>query len=198
MTVFILLVDQETHQANVRQTSDRDLIAKYASGDRSAFDALYREYYPRVYGYCFRLLRESGEVDDLVQSIFERALQSMETIRNPDAFYAWLFTIARNEVYGLLRARKTKPRTVPLEVSDEMWEEESMHENYIKKETSDIVIGLIHKLKPEYREVLVLRQYEQLSYAEIAEITGDTVSSVESRLFKARRALAKALTRYLT
>jgi RNA polymerase sigma-70 factor (ECF subfamily) len=66
----------------------------------------------------------------------------------------------------------------------------------VRKETTEIVELVLNQLKVEYREVLVLRQYDKLSYAEIAAITGNTVSSVESRLFKARKALAKKLAPY--
>lgn len=66
----------------------------------------------------------------------------------------------------------------------------------MNSETVEIVRGMIALLKPDYREVLILREYEQLSYSEIAEVTGDTESSVKSRLFKARKTLLKKLKPY--
>ena len=74
-----------------------------------------------------------------------------------------------------------------------VWGEETPLEIVIGEERTKLVQRVLGKLKPEYREVLLLREYEQLSYAEIAEVTGDTESSVKSRLFKARRALARKL-----
>ncbi len=78
---------------------------------------------------------------------------------------------------------------------EEVWTDE-VHEDMVRGETVEIVQQMIALLKPEYREVLVLREYEQLSYAEIAGVTGVTESSVKSRLFKARKALFQKLKPY--
>jgi RNA polymerase sigma-70 factor (ECF subfamily) len=82
---------------------------------------------------------------------------------------------------------------ISIEEEDDLWSEETPHEQVVRKELTELVELHLNQLKIEYREVLVLRQYDKLSYAEIAAITGVTVSSVESRLFKARKALAKKL-----
>jgi RNA polymerase sigma-70 factor (ECF subfamily) len=73
---------------------------------------------------------------------------------------------------------------------------ESPHVQMVQQETSELVQQLLNQLKVEYREVLILRHYDKLSYAEIAAITGDSVGSVESRIFKARKVLAKKLKPY--
>jgi RNA polymerase sigma-70 factor (ECF subfamily) len=75
----------------------------------------------------------------------------------------------------------------------DVWDSNTPHEQFVAKETTEIVRLLLHELKQEYREVLVLREYEQMTYAEIADVTETTESSVKSRIFKARKALAARL-----
>ena len=175
--------------------SDEDLLTRIRSGSDQAFTELYNKYRRRLLAYCYRLLQDPIAAEDVVQIAFQRAFESLSSLDKPELFFYWLFSIARNEVYG--RIRKTRRNGTPISIEEEdIWADETPHDQVVRKETSEIVQLLLSQLKVEYREVLVLRQYDKLSYAEIAAITGDTVSSVESRLFKARKALAKKLAPY--
>ena len=175
--------------------SDQDLLSRIHSGSDQAFTELYNKYRRRLLAYCYRLLQDPGAAEDTVQVAFQKAYESLSSLDKPELFFYWLFSIARNEVYG--RIRKTRRNGTPVSIEEEdIWAEETPHDQVVRKETAEIVQLLLSQLKVEYREVLVLRQYDKLSYAEIAVITGDTVSSVESRLFKARKALAKKLAQY--
>ena len=175
--------------------SDEDLLTRIRSGSDQAFTELYNKYRRRLLAYCYRLLQDPITAEDVVQIAFQRAFESLSSLDKPELFFYWLFSIARNEVYG--RIRKTRRNGTPISIEEEdFWADETPHDQAVRKETSEIVQLLLSQLKVEYREVLVLRQYDKLSYAEIAAITGDTVSSVESRLFKARKALAKKLAPY--
>jgi RNA polymerase sigma-70 factor (ECF subfamily) len=99
--------------------------------------------------------------------------------------------IARNEAYTHLRRTR---HTEDLENQEEIiWEENNPLEAVIERDTKDIIQHYLGLLKPYYRELLILREYEQLSYMEIARITRLTESAVKSGLFKARKALAKKL-----
>ena len=170
--------------------NDSEMLRRFAEGDTRAFGDIYDKYYRRVFGYCYHVLRDRDATEDLVQSIFVKALESVKSLEKPESFYFWLFSIARNEVYAWLRVRR---RDVGGVSDEEVWDTETPHEHLVKREISDMVQEGLQRLKPEYREVLVLRQFEKLSYADIASITGSTISSVESRLYKARKALMKCL-----
>jgi RNA polymerase sigma-70 factor (ECF subfamily) len=111
------------------------------------------------------------------------------TLLNPESFRGWLFRIARNETLMHLR----RNRETELSDPDGIWEADTPLSIMEKTEERIIVQTLLSTLKKEYREVLHLREYQQLSYAEIARITGATESSVKSRIFKARQALAQKL-----
>lgn len=171
-------------------TEDRNLLARHAAGDSRAFPALYRKYHRRVFGYCWRMLGKRNEIDDIVQAVFTRAFETVRSLDSPELFYYWLFSIARNEVLQTFRAAQ-RHRTQPLD--EEVWDPETPFDKTVQREEQELVEEGISRLKPEYREVIVLRQFEGLSYAEIAAVTGDSLSSVESRLFKARKALVKLL-----
>jgi len=190
----ILLNEIGIRKLTVHGQDDSALIRRYLGGEQAAFEELYKRYQPRLAGFCFRLLLDSTAAEDVVQSVFVKALESIHTLRNPESFYSWLFTLARNEVYGTLRAKRSNGT---VELSEEVWDEETPFDSAVRGETVEIVRECLDHLKVEYREVLILRQFEGLSYNQIAEITGNTTSSVESRLFKARKALIRQLKPYL-
>ncbi|MBF8295934.1 MAG: hypothetical protein HW389_2479 [Bacteroidetes bacterium] len=172
---------------------DRELLSQIRAGNEQAFTDLYNKYRRRLLAYCYRLLQDRVTAEDVVQVSFQKAYESLSTLDKPELFFYWLFSIARNEVYGHIRKLRKNGTPRSIEEEDDLWTEETPHEQVVRKELTELVELHLNQLKIEYREVLVLRQYDKLSYAEIAAITGVTVSSVESRLFKARRALAKKL-----
>ncbi len=174
-------------------SEDRVLIQRTLHGEREVFGLLYDRYRRRLAAYCHRLLRDSERAEDVVQSVFVRALDSLGSLEKPEVFASWLFTIARNEIYGLLRTERSDGTE---ELTEQVWDPETPHDTLVRSETASMVAECLGRLKVEYREVLILRHFEGFSYAEIASITGNTVSSVESRLFKARKALMIQLQLY--
>ncbi|HTP13975.1 MAG TPA: sigma-70 family RNA polymerase sigma factor [Bacteroidota bacterium] len=177
-------------------STDAELLSRIRAGDQASFTMLYEKYKRRLFGYCYRLIQDRQSAEDVVQTTFIKAFESIQTLDKPELFYYWLFTIARNEVYGFVRRKRSNRIVRSLEDEEDIWEVESPHVQMVQQETSELVQQLLNQLKVEYREVLILRHYDKLSYAEIAAITGDTIPSVESRIFKARKALAKNLKPY--
>jgi RNA polymerase sigma-70 factor, ECF subfamily len=174
--------------------SDTELVLRSVQGDRIAFGELYSLYHRRLLGFCVRLLNDRSQAEDVVQSVFIKALESIRSLDHPELFYHWLFSIARNEVYGVLR----RSAHIDAELADDLaWETDTPLDHAVRNDTASLLESMLARLKVEYREVIVLRHLEQCSYAEIAAITGCTTSSVESRLFKARRALLQELKPYL-
>ena len=176
--------------------TDKELLAKIREGDKSAFTTLHNKYEHRLFAYCYRLIPNRQNAEDIVQSTFVKAYESLATLDKPELFYYWLFSIARNEVYGFVRHKRRNGVMHSIDEEKEIWDSETPLDKMVNEETTDLVRLLLGQLKIEYRETLILRQYEKLSYAEIAAITGDTISSVESRLFKARKVLARKLKPY--
>ena len=176
--------------------SDQELIGHIRAGSEQAYTALYNKYRPRLLAYCHRLLQDRATAEDIAHVSLQKAYESLNSLDKPELFLYWIFSIARNEVYSHLRKTRRNGTHASLDEESDCWTGDTPHEELVRKETTEIVEHVLNQLKVEYREVLVLRQYDKLTYAEIAAITGDTISSVESRLFKARKALAKKLAPY--
>jgi len=173
-------------------SSDAELILLLRQGDRQAFADVYKRHKTAVYRYCFRMLANTDAAEDATHDTFMKMFQNISSLQKTDAFLPWLFHIARNEVFMYLRRNKRNET----HNNETVWDESTPHEILVSTETTELVQKTLLNLKSEYREVVLLREYGQLSYAQIAEITGDTESSVKSRLFKARKALTKKLKKY--
>ena len=161
-------------------------------GDRQAFADLYEHHKTAIYRYCLRMLSDSAAAEDAAQETFIKMFANIRLLQKPESFVSWLFSIARNEV--MMHVRRTRRNGVHSD--EDVWDETTPYELTVSAETKEIVQRLLQNLKSEYREVLLLREYDQLSYTQIAEITSNSESSVKSRLFKARKALTRKLKEY--
>lgn len=177
-------------------SSDVELIGRIKSGDEQAKGALFERYWRSVYLYCVRLLVDRDEANDAAQNALLKGLDSLTSLDNPQAFRSWIFMIARNEVFTLLRGKR-RNGTEPLGLySDALTDPHTPFDEAVRSERTDIIRDALQRLKAEFREVIVLREYEQLSYLEIAAVTGCTESAVKSRLFHARKAMLEQLRPY--
>jgi RNA polymerase sigma-70 factor, ECF subfamily len=174
------------------EQSDNELIELLNRGNRQAFVDLYERHKTAIYRYCLRMLSDSDLAEDATQETFIKLYANVGLLQKRESFLPWLFRIARNEVMMQFR----KDRRNGLHSDEDVWDEQTPYELSVKAEKTELVQRMLENLKSEYREVLVLREYEQLSYIQIAQITGSTESSIKSRLFKARKALTKRLTEY--
>jgi RNA polymerase sigma-70 factor (ECF subfamily) len=171
---------------------DEDLVQGLQLGDIDAFEELYHRYKRHIFTFCLKLTGDRFLAEDATHDAFIKMYQNIASLSDSSLFHSWLYAIARNQVYDLLKRGRSNGKLDDASI----WSEETPLDLTESNDTSAIVSACIDALKPEYREVLLLREYEQRSYAEIAAITGDTESSVKSRLFKARRALAEKLKPY--
>jgi RNA polymerase sigma-70 factor (ECF subfamily) len=156
-----------------------------------AFAQLYHQYKHRVYAYCYRLLRHPQNAEDATQETFLKIHRSYHQLEKPASLQSWVFSIARNEAFTILR--RAKPVEELEKADDIVWDEENPLERIVERERAAIVQHCLSLLKPAYRELLILREYEHLSYAEIAAVTGASESAIKSALFKARKAMGKKL-----
>ena len=171
--------------------TDEQLVERIRIDETRAFVQLYHQYKHRVYAYCYRLLRHPQNAEDATQETFVKIHRSLHQLEHPESLQTWIFSIARNEAFTILR--RVKPVEDLEKAEDEVWEEEGPLERIVERERAAIVQHCVTLLKPAYREVLILREYEHLSYLEIARVTGTSESAVKSALFKARKAMGKKL-----
>jgi RNA polymerase sigma-70 factor (ECF subfamily) len=173
--------------------TDEPLVDHLRQGDADAFEELYHRYKRHIFTFCLKLTGDRSLAEDATHDTFLKMYHNIGTLNNVGVFRSWLFTIARNEVFKMLRRHE---RNGALD-DDAIWTDDTPLTAAQTSDISGIVNACIDSLKAEYKEVLLLREYEQRSYKEIAEITGNTESSVKSRLYKARKELAEKLKPYL-
>jgi RNA polymerase sigma-70 factor (ECF subfamily) len=166
--------------------TDADLLDRLLRGDTRSLGELYTRYRIPLFRFCLRMLKDGARAEDAVHDTFMKLARQHTSIMRAASLKPWLFRVARNEVY--MMTRRITP--MPLEQADGVLDPSTPHDILERSERNELVHVMLDALRPEYREVLMLREFEELHYAEIAMITGSTESAVKSRLFKARQALA--------
>ncbi len=173
--------------------SDHLLIEAFQQGDEFAYVALYNRYKGPVYAFCAKMVLDREVAQDVMQETFIRVYENRQRLLKAGSFKSWLFTIARNQCLNTLRRANRHVKFDETISGAAVPDVETPFGRLMKAEQVALVNRFLNELSPEYREVLVLREYQNLSYEEIAAVTRNTVSSVKSRLFKARRKLGQFL-----
>ena len=159
-------------------------------GDADAPRLLFETYHAPLHAYCARMLGDRDEADDATQETFLAALSDISGLRSPGKLREWLFGIARHRVSMKFRARRGGLRE-PL--TEELWHDTTPLTIAEENDTRAHVRSAVAALAPPFREMVILRDYNQFSYAEIAALTGLTEDVVRSRLHRARQALVRKL-----
>lgn len=177
-----------------------DLTQRALDGDRDAFTQLVRNHQRLALGVAHSVLRDPGLAADAVQDAFVKAYQGLSQLREVDRFQSWFLAIVRTSAMDVARRRqRTKGREVALGAValDHRREIDSTasppDEVLLRDEESDRIRAAFDRLTPEYREVLLLKHAEELSYLEIAKMLDTSVRAVESRLQRARLQLQSQL-----
>jgi len=171
-------------------TTISSLIRRAQSGDRAAFEQIYRENVGRVFAICLRILASSARAQELTQDVFVRAWEMIGTFRGESAFSSWLYRLAVNVVLADLRAKKR--RTARVLITDDLSVYEKM--SHTTNPGSAIDLERAIALLPEQaRAVFVLHDIEGYQHGEIAEITGVAEGTSKAQLHRARRLLREAL-----
>ena len=178
---------------------DRALIEAFQTGDEFAFVSLYNRYKDPVYAFCVKMLLNKELAQDVMQDTFLRVYENRDRLLKTDSFKAWLFTIARNQCLNQLRRNNWQ---LPLDPEMALPPHLQGAKNtpaldLEKSEKIALVNRFLGELKADYREVIILREYQNMTYEEIAAVTRSTLSAVKSRLFKARRKLGVYLEEVL-
>ncbi|RIX53501.1 sigma-70 family RNA polymerase sigma factor [Paenibacillus nanensis] len=183
--------------------TDSQLIREIKDGNVELYSELMRRYQRKILAFIFHMLKSSKMellAEDLCSETFYKAYRSLHSFREMDAtFSTWLYTIARNTVLSELR--KGKAASVSLDDEGLGLEpvasaEAAPEQQLLKNERMAMVRDAINNLPEKQRSALILREYDQLDYQEIANILGQTVSSVKSLLFRARASVKSQLEPY--
>ncbi|ERI08344.1 RNA polymerase sigma factor [Aneurinibacillus aneurinilyticus] len=183
--------------------TDSQLIREIKDGRVECYAELINRYERRILAFILHMLKSyhmEDMAEDLAQETFYKAFRSLHSFRDVEAsFSTWLYTIARNTVLSELR--KSRNSEVYLEDSKQQPARISVdrlpEQELLRTERVHLVRQAINKLPEKQRTALILREYEQLDYKEIAVILDSTVSSVKSLLFRARHSIKQQLEPYM-
>lgn len=182
--------------------NDSQMIREIKSGNVELYSELMRRYQRKILAFVYHMLKSSNlelMAEDLCSETFYKAFRSLHSFREVDAsFSTWLYTIARNTVLSELRKQRTS--NVPLEESGYVpvaSSDVAPEQAILRNERVEMVREAINNLPEKQRSALILREYDQLDYQEIATILGQSVSSVKSLLFRARSSVKTQLEPYI-
>ena len=182
------------------ETTDDDLIAAVLEGSESAFQQLIERYQDRLFGLLGRLVRDRATVEDLAQEAFVRVFRKLHTFQRESAFYTWMYRIAVNAATDHLERQGRRRLRLVEDTSDlDTGERDPDHagaaEPLMEEELRRVTREVLATLPEKYRTILILREYEDLSYTDMSKVLGCSIGTVESRLFRARKRFKEAIER---
>lgn len=172
----------------LREVEDRDLILQSRKGKVEAYNLLVSRWEKRVYNYLLRLVRNREDALDLTQDVFLKAYQNLAKLDDPGRFSPWLFRIAHNEAYSLLRKNRLDDQELAVDPSTG----DAASQLYPIEMTLAVEAAL-GRLSPDQREAVVLKVLQGFKFEEMAEILETPVSTVKSRLYTALDLLKEVL-----
>ncbi len=180
--------------------SDEQLVARAKQGDNRSFDLLVLKYQHKVLALVRRFVRDPVEAEDIAQEAFLKAYRALASFRGESAFYTWLYRIAVNAAKNALDSRKRRPGSdVDIDeieefaFSDSLRVEENPESLLASEDLQRVVQETLAGLPDELRQALVLREFEGMSYEEIATAMSCPIGTVRSRIFRAREAIDEAI-----
>ena len=181
---------------SVSQFDDEQLVKDCREGDRRAFSLLVEKYWDPLFGWLYRLTGSAHAAEDLTQETFLKAWKALPTYTSGPGFRGWLFRIARNAWIDQSRRPKLKLGE-PLADIAEARDAEPI-EASLEQERAELLDQAIRELPDDYRESLLLRMQQSMSFAEIATVVNVKEDTVRWRVYKARQLLLKQLADYMS
>lgn len=182
--------------------TDKQLVARVQKGDNRAFDLLVLKYQHKILGLISRYIQDSDEMQDVAQEAFIKAYRALPGFRGDSAFYTWLYRIAINTAKNHIVARSRRPPGSDVEVEDAEYYEggaalrdlENPENALFGEELKAVVEAAIADLPDDLRTAVTLREFDGLSYEDIADVMDCPVGTVRSRIFRAREAIDAKVT----
>jgi RNA polymerase sigma-70 factor (ECF subfamily) len=186
------------------QPDESVLVEQAKAGDQQAFSELVSRYQRKIYRLAKNITRNDEDAEDVLQEAFLKAYEHLDKFEGHSKFYTWIVRIAVNEALMKLRKRRGDREVSldePLGLGEEevkreiaVWED-NPEQRYSREEMQEILNEAVDGLKEDFRTVFVLRDIEELSTEETAEVLKISIPAVKSRLLRARLALREKLTR---
>ena len=176
------------------EPTDHQLVARVQKGDKRAFDLLVLKYQYRLQAIVSRFVRDTDEVADVTQEAFIKAYRALPKFRGDSQFYTWLYRIAINTAKNYLVSKNRRPANTDIDIgdaeqfadNDKLIDETSPENSMMTEELAQVIKDSLNQLTEDLRTALTLREFEGMSYEEIAAIMDCPVGTVRSRIFRAR------------
>jgi len=180
---------------------DQQLVERVQRGDKTAFDLLVRKYQYRLAKLVSRYVSDRTEVEDVTQEAFIKAYRALKGFRGESAFYTWLYRIAINTAKNYLVSMGRRPPRSDIDAEEaegltngtELREINTPESSMLRDEIAETVRQTIETLPEDLRTAITLREFDGLSYDEIASIMDCPIGTVRSRIFRAREAIDNEL-----
>lgn len=181
---------------------DDELVRRLRAGDEAAYESLLLLFQQPVYNLAFRLLNDPGDASDVVQEVFLKVFRNVSHFRRQSSLKTWIYRITVNEAHNQRRwFFRHRSREVGLDQEPEQTctrnvpdSERSPFDCAFDREKHELIENALARINPLFREVVVLRDVEDLSYEEIAEVLQLSLGTVKSRILRGREALREELT----
>lgn len=174
---------------NIKDLTDEQLVASYAGGNNEAFDKLLLRHKTRLYNYIFQIVRDRDLADDIFQETFIKVITTVKQGRYNDMgkFSAWVTRIARNLAIDSFRAEKNEAAVSTDDANLDILNrreltERNIEDDMIELQTEADIRALVDRLPDNQKEVLTMRYYKDLSFKEIADITGVSINTALGRM----------------
>lgn len=187
--------------SNVEKLSDLEIVASALKGADDGFEEIVRRYQRPIASYVYRMLNDYDAALDVVQEVFIKVYNSLGTYRAEYRFSTWIYRIAYNTAIDHIRRRRSNEYSIETEGRDGSYQLEiespapSPEEEQVVAEQRGEIDAVIRCLPAAYRELILLRHTQDLSYEEMAEITQLPLGTVKNRLFRAREMMRELLIR---
>ena len=176
---------------------DQELVERVQAGDKKAFDLLVMKYQQRIVHVITGFVHDPVEALDVAQEAFIKAYRAIPNFRGDSAFYTWLYRIAINTAKNYLTAAARRPPTMDVDASDatnfydapELKEFETPETSLMTAELEQAIHQVIQALPEDTATAIKLREFEGMSYEEIAQAMDCPIGTVRSRIFRAREAI---------
>jgi len=180
---------------------DKELVARVQQGDKAAFDLLVLKYQHRIIQLVNRFVKDPSEAQDVAQEAFIKAYRALGNFRGDSAFYTWLYRIAINTAKNYLMSRNRRHSDYEVDVQDAEQVEnapqlkgmETPDNELMNDQIVEAIREAIDQLPEDMRTAITLREFEGMSYEEIAGAMECPVGTVRSRIFRARESIDKKL-----
>lgn len=184
-------------------TEDVEFVRAFQRGETRAFDKLVARYQRQVANLIYLSLGDKNSIEDLTQEVFLRVYRALPRFQFDASFFSWIYRITKNLCIDEIRKRKIK-KVFSLDFLIEGMESRELNvttgetpsDEFLSGEKKQTILQALQKIKFEHREILLLREYQDFSYEEIAETLKISLQAVKSRLFRAREELRTHLQPY--